>query len=46
MELTISTTLIGLRYTAIWNQGMLQSDDVSAALLSGLQKRKPTFEKL
>ncbi|CAN8106276.1 unnamed protein product [Discula destructiva] len=35
-----------LRYTAIWNMGMLQSDDVSAALLSGLQKKKPTFEKL
>lgn len=36
----------GLRYTAIWNSAMLQSDDVSAALLSGIQKRKPTFEKL
>ncbi|KAF3761058.1 ClpP/crotonase [Cryphonectria parasitica EP155] len=35
-----------LRYTSIWNSAMLQSDDVSAALLSGIQKRKPTFEKL
>lgn len=36
----------GLRYTRVWNSAALQTDDVSAALLSGLQKRKPTFEKL
>lgn len=37
---------LGLKYTAVWNSAMLQSEDVTAALLSGLQKRKPTFEKL
>lgn len=36
----------GLRYTAIWNSAALQTNDVSAALMSGLQKRNPTFEKL
>lgn len=37
---------IGLWYTAVWNSAMLQTKDVTAALLSGIQKRKPTFEKL
>ncbi|KAE8366875.1 ClpP/crotonase-like domain-containing protein [Aspergillus caelatus] len=36
----------GLRYTSVWNSAALQTKDVSAALLSGIQKRKPTFEKL
>jgi delta(3,5)-delta(2,4)-dienoyl-CoA isomerase len=36
----------GLKYTAIWNAGMIQTSDVKRAMLSGLQKRKPTFEKL
>ncbi|KAI5309480.1 hypothetical protein KEM55_003152, partial [Ascosphaera atra] len=36
----------GLRYTSVWNSAMLQTEDISAALLSGIQKRKPTFEKL
>ncbi|KIW07590.1 uncharacterized protein PV09_01542 [Verruconis gallopava] len=36
----------GLKYTAIWNAGMIQTSDVERAMLSGLQKRKPTFEKL
>ncbi|KAE8384054.1 ClpP/crotonase-like domain-containing protein [Aspergillus alliaceus] len=36
----------GLRYTSVWNSAALQTTDVSAALLSGIQKRKPTFEKL
>ena len=36
----------GLKYTAIWNSGMIQTSDVQRAMLSGLQKRKPTFEKL
>ncbi|KAE8354721.1 ClpP/crotonase-like domain-containing protein [Aspergillus coremiiformis] len=36
----------GLRYTSVWNSAALQTADVSAALLSGIQKRKPTFEKL
>ncbi|ROV96833.1 hypothetical protein VMCG_07870 [Cytospora schulzeri] len=35
-----------LRYTAVWNSAMLQSDDVSLALLSGIKKTKPRFEKL
>ncbi|QQK47398.1 Crotonase, core [Penicillium digitatum] len=36
----------GLRYTSVWNSTALQTQDISAALLSGLQKRTPTFEKL
>lgn len=36
----------GLRYTGVWNSAALQTQDVSTALLSGLQKRVPTFEKL
>ncbi|KAF2404045.1 enoyl-CoA hydratase/isomerase [Trichodelitschia bisporula] len=36
----------GLNYTAVWNAAMLQTGDVKSALLSGLQRRKPTFEKL
>ncbi|KAL4762412.1 enoyl-CoA hydratase/isomerase family protein [Aspergillus foveolatus] len=36
----------GLRYTAVWNSAALQTSDVQSALLSGIQKRKPTFEKL
>ena len=40
------TPTTGLQYTAVWNSAMLQSDDVPSALLSGLQKTKPRFEKL
>ncbi|KAJ6157824.1 Delta(3-5)-Delta(2-4)-dienoyl-CoA isomerase [Penicillium chermesinum] len=36
----------GLRYTAVWNSAALQTTDVNSALLSGIQKRTPTFEKL
>jgi len=36
----------GLNYTAVWNAAMLQTQDVKDAMLSGLQKRKPTFAKL
>ncbi|KAI1421533.1 enoyl CoA hydratase-like protein [Xylaria sp. FL1777] len=36
----------GLRYTAVWNSAMLQSKDVSAAMLSGIKRTKPRFEKL
>lgn len=36
----------GLRYTSIWNGAMIQSQDVKDAMLSGLQKKKPTFAKL
>ncbi|KAI1081246.1 ClpP/crotonase [Whalleya microplaca] len=35
-----------LRYTRVWNQGMLQSNDIKSALLSGLKKTNPRFEKL
>ncbi|KAK4191605.1 putative delta-delta-dienoyl-CoA isomerase mitochondrial precursor [Podospora australis] len=35
-----------LRYVGIWNAAALQTTDVPAALMSGMQKRKPTFEKL
>ncbi|KIW88867.1 uncharacterized protein Z519_10351 [Cladophialophora bantiana CBS 173.52] len=35
-----------LNYTAVWNAAMIQSTDVQRAMLSGLQKRTPTFEKL
>jgi len=36
----------GLRYTAVWNAAMLQTQDVKDAMLSGLKKTKPTFSKL
>ena len=36
----------GLRYTGVWNSAALQTKDIPVALLSGMQKRKPTFEKL
>ncbi|KAJ5769525.1 Delta(3-5)-Delta(2-4)-dienoyl-CoA isomerase [Penicillium odoratum] len=36
----------GLRYTGVWNSASIQTEDVSKALLSGIQKRTPTFEKL
>lgn len=35
-----------LNYTAVWNAGMLQSTDVQRAMLSGIQKKTPKFEKL
>lgn len=31
---------------AVWNAGYLQTKDFGDAMTSGLQKRKPTFEKL
>ncbi|KAH8694231.1 enoyl-CoA hydratase/isomerase family protein [Talaromyces proteolyticus] len=36
----------GLRYTGVWNSAALQTNDITAAILSGLEKRVPTFEKL
>lgn len=36
----------GLNYTAVWNMSMIQTKDMKDAMLSGLQKRKPTFSKL
>ncbi|KAF6818494.1 enoyl-hydratase isomerase family protein [Colletotrichum sojae] len=35
-----------LRYTTVWNSAMLQSSDFKTALMSGLSKSKPRFEKL
>ncbi|KAK3685059.1 ClpP/crotonase-like domain-containing protein [Podospora appendiculata] len=35
-----------LRYTGVWNSAALQATDMKAALLSGIQKQKPRFEKL
>jgi delta(3,5)-delta(2,4)-dienoyl-CoA isomerase len=36
----------GLKYTAIWNAGMLQTQDTKDAMLAGLQRRTPKFAKL
>ncbi|OJJ44432.1 hypothetical protein ASPZODRAFT_153868 [Penicilliopsis zonata CBS 506.65] len=36
----------GLRYTGVWNSAAVQTRDITNALLSSLQKRTPTFEKL
>jgi delta(3,5)-delta(2,4)-dienoyl-CoA isomerase len=36
----------GLKYTGVWNAAMIQAEDVSRAMMAGLEKRKPTFEKL
>ncbi|KAI1446168.1 ClpP/crotonase [Annulohypoxylon stygium] len=41
-----NTVADSLKYTSIWNQAMLQTDDFKSALLSGLKKTKPRFEKL
>ncbi|KAI0134691.1 delta-delta-dienoyl-CoA isomerase [Xylariales sp. AK1849] len=41
-----NTVADSLKYTAVWNAAMLQSDDLKTAFLSGLQKTKPRFEKL
>jgi delta(3,5)-delta(2,4)-dienoyl-CoA isomerase len=35
-----------LRYTGVWNSAAIQSSDVERAMLSGLKRTKPTFEKL
>lgn len=35
-----------LQYTAVWNSAAIQSDDVQAALMSGMQKKTPKFAKL
>ena len=42
----IKVTAKGLRYTSVWNSAAAQSKDFNIALLSGLQKRTPRFEKL
>ncbi|OBT72311.1 hypothetical protein VF21_09324 [Pseudogymnoascus sp. 05NY08] len=41
-----NTTAATLRYTGVWNSAALHTDDVKAALLSGIKKTKPTFSKL
>jgi Delta3,5-Delta2,4-dienoyl-CoA isomerase len=35
-----------LRYAGVWNSAALQTTDVERAMLSGLKKTRPTFEKL
>lgn len=37
---------VGLRYTGVWSSAMLQSEDVSAAMVAGLKKKTARFEKL
>lgn len=41
-----NNTEASLRYTGAWNAAALHTNDVKLALLSGIQKRTPTFEKL
>jgi delta(3,5)-delta(2,4)-dienoyl-CoA isomerase len=36
----------GLRYTAVWNAAMLQTQDMKDAMMSGLRKTTPKFSKL
>lgn len=40
------TVADSLRYTGVWNSAAIQTSDVERAMLSGLQKTKPRFEKL
>lgn len=39
-------TADSLRYTSVWNAAAVQSEDFAKAMMSGLQKTKPTFAKL
>lgn len=39
-------TADGLNYVGVWNSSALHTNDVKSALLSGIQKRAPTFSKL
>lgn len=39
-------TLEGLHYTQSWNAAAILTSDVERALLSSMQRRTPTFEKL
>jgi len=41
-----STCETGLKYVAVWNAAYVQTRDVKDAMMSGLKKRTPTFEKL
>lgn len=41
-----NTVASSLRYTGVWNSAALQTSDVKRAMLSGIKKTRPTFEKL
>lgn len=41
-----NTVASSLRYTGVWNSAAIQTNDVEKAMLSGLRKTRPTFEKL
>lgn len=41
-----NTVASSLRYTGVWNSAALQTSDVDRAMLSGIKKTRPTFEKL
>ncbi|KAI0472593.1 ClpP/crotonase [Xylariaceae sp. FL0804] len=41
-----NTVADSLKYTSVWNQAMLQTSDFKNALMSGIKKTKPRFEKL
>ena len=45
MRLSLTQTT-GMRYTQVWNAAYVQSEDVKRAVLSSIERRKPTFEKL
>lgn len=40
------TVADSLRFTGVWNSAAIQTSDVERAMLSGLQRTKPRFEKL
>jgi delta(3,5)-delta(2,4)-dienoyl-CoA isomerase len=40
------TVADSLRFTGVWNSAAIQTSDVERAMLSGLKKTKPRFEKL
>ncbi|KAG0652584.1 Delta(3,5)-Delta(2,4)-dienoyl CoA isomerase [Hyphodiscus hymeniophilus] len=41
-----NTVASSLRYTGVWNSAALQTSDVERAMMSGIKKTRPTFEKL
>ncbi|KAG9246888.1 ClpP/crotonase-like domain-containing protein [Calycina marina] len=40
------TVADSLRYTGVWNSAAIQTSDIEKAMLSGLKKTNPRFEKL
>lgn len=36
----------GLDHVGLWNQGMLQSEDVMKSVMAAMEKKQPTFSKL